>query len=250
MYRSDLRAKDKGGAIAAVAAIHVALFFALLQISGRVDLTDPQSALRIIDITELDRPPPPPPPPPPQQQRRPEKPKETEGGSPANIRSQATPVVAPKPIVEPQRPNPIAVTETPNQGAAPTQGAADVRGPGTGAGGTGTGTGTGSGGGPGGGGGDGGVAYPPRLVTPDLRGRDFGRDLLEQWPRGANVFLRLKIDNRGFVSECVVDRGTGVQAIDAVMCNLAHQRLRFRPAANRAGQPVAGWVGYRQMPPR
>jgi protein TonB len=195
-----------------------------------------------------DSPPPPPPPPPPEQRQR-EKPKEEDGGSPANIRSQATPVVAPKPIVQPQRPNPIAVTETPNQGAAPTQGAAAVHGPGTGAGGTGTGTGTGSGGGPGGGG-DGGVAYPPRLVTPDLRGRDFGRDLLEQWPRGANVFLRLKIDNRGIVSECVVDRGTGVPAIDSVMCNLAYQRLRFRPAANRAGQPVAGWVGYRQLPPR
>jgi protein TonB len=64
------------------------------------------------------------------------------------------------------------------------------------------------------------------------------------------VFLRLKIDNRGFIGECVVDRGTGVATIDSTMCNLAYQRLRFRPAANRAGQPVAGWVGYRQIPPR
>ena len=29
MYRSDLNAKDKGGAIAAVVAIHAALLFAL-----------------------------------------------------------------------------------------------------------------------------------------------------------------------------------------------------------------------------
>ena len=247
MYRSDLQAKDRGGAIVAVAAIHAALLFAFLNMSGRMDLTGPESVLRTIDINALE-PPPPPPPPPPQQQRERQRPEEEEGGSPANIRSQATPVVAPKPVVEPQRPNPIAVTETPNQGAAPTQGAADVRGPGTGAGGTGTGTGTGSGSGPGGG--DGGVAYPPRLVTPDLRGRDFGQELLRQWPRGAQVFLRLRVDNRGFVSECILDRGTGVRSIDSEICNLAYQRLRFRPALNRAGQPVAGWFGYRQTPPR
>ena len=249
MYRPALSNRDRSGAIAAVLAIHGALLFALLNLSGRIELPDPQEALEVIDI--LDAPKPPPPPPPPQARPDPSKPKEREGGSaPKNIKSEATPVVAPKPIVEAQIPNPVVVAETPRQGADPTQGASNVAGPGTGAGGLGTGTGSGRGGsGPGGGGG-GGVAVPPRLVTPDLRGRDFGRDLLEQWPRGANVFLRLKIDNRGFVSECVVDRGTGVRAIDSVMCNLAHQRLRFRPATNRAGLPVAGWVGYRQLPPR
>ena len=248
MYRSDLQAKDRGGAIAAVVAIHAALLFAFLNLSGRTDLPIPESVLQTIDINALKPAPPEPPPPPPQQQRERQRPEEKEGGSPANIRGQATPVVAPKPRVELQRPNPIAVTETPNQGAAPTQGAADVRGPGTGAGGTGTGTGTGSGSGAGGG--DGGVAYPPQLVSPVLRGRDFGQDLLRQWPPGAQIFLRLRVDSRGFVSECIVDRGSGGAAIDATICNLAHERLRFRPALNRAGQPVAGWFGYRQTPPR
>jgi protein TonB len=245
MYRSNLNNKDRGGAMAAVAAIHAGLIFALLHLSGTIALPTPQDAMRVFDISEA---PPPPPPPPPPQQREQQRPEEEEGGSPANIRSQATPVVAPKPRVEPQRPNPIVVAEIPNQGAAPTQGTADVRGPGTGAGGTGTGTGTGSGSGSGGG--DGGVAEPPRLVSPVLRGRDFGQDLLRQWPRGAQVFLRLRVDNRGYVSECILDRGTGVRSIDSEICNLAHQRLRFRPALNRAGQPVAGWFGYRQTPPR
>ena len=248
MYRSDLNTRDRGGAIAAVIAIHAVLLFVFLNISGRMDLGDPQSAMRVFDIREVPPPQPEPPPPPPQQQQQKAKPEEKEGGSPANIRSQATPVVAPKPVVEPQRPNPIAVTETPNQGAAPTQGAADVRGPGTGAGGTGTGTGAGSGSGAGGG--DGGVAYPPRLVTPVLRGRDFPRQLLEQWPSRSTVFLRLRVDARGYVSECAVDRGTGVRSIDAAMCNIAHDRLRFRPALNRAGQAVSGWFGYAQPPPR
>ena len=248
MYRSNLNSRDKGGAIAAVIAVHVGLLYALLHMSGRIDLTDPQSALRVIDVN-LVPPPPPAPPPPPQQKAEQQKPKEEEGGSPANIRSQATPVVAPKPRVEIPRPPPVAVTETPRQGAAPTQGAADARGAGTGAGGTGTGTGTGSGSGPGGGG-EGGAAYPPRLITPVLRGRDFPRELLDYWPRGTTVFLRLRVDARGVVSECTLDRGTGVAAIDSSMCNLAHDRLRFRPALNRGGQAVAGWFGYAQPAPR
>jgi len=246
MYRSDLNNRDKSGAIALVAAIHAALLFAFLHMSGKIDLADPQSALKMFDVNAPE--PPPPPPPPPQQQREQQKPKEKEGGSPANVRSQATPIVAPKPQVEPQRPNPIAVTETPNQGAAPTQGAANVRGPGTGAGGTGTGTGTGSG--SGNGGGDGGVADPPHLISPVLTGRDIPRELLQQWPGGTPVFLRLRVNPQGYVSECNVLRGTGVAAIDNTMCNIAHDRLRFRPAVNRSGQAVAGWFGYAQRPPR
>ena len=246
MYRSDLNNRDKSGAIALVAAIHAALLFAFLHMSGKIDLADPQSALKMFDVNTPE--PPPPPPPPPQQQREQQKPKEKAGGSPANVRSQATPVVAPKPQVEPQRPNPIAVTETPNQGAAPTQGAANVRGPGTGAGGTGTGTGTGSG--SGNGGGDGGVADPPHLISPVLTGRDIPRELLQQWPGGTPVFLRLRVNPQGYVSECNVLRGTGNAAIDNAMCNIAHDRLRFRPAVNRSGQAVAGWFGYAQRPPR
>jgi protein TonB len=222
------------------------LLFVFLHMSGKIDLGNPQSVLRTFDVNEV---PPPPPPPPPQQRAQQPKPSKEEGGSPANIRSQATPVVAPKPQVEIPRPPPIAVTETPRQGIAPTQGAAQVRGPGTGAGGTGTGTGTGSGGGPGGGG-EGGAAYPPRLVTPVLSGRDFPGELLQQWPRGATVFMRLRVDARGYVSECTVDRGTGVPLIDSTMCNLAHDRLRFRPALSRSGQAVAGWFGYAQPAPR
>jgi protein TonB len=90
----------------------------------------------------------------------------------------------------------------------------------------------------------------PRLASPVLSGRDFPRGFLEQWPGRATVFMRLKVDQRGFVAECSVDRGTGVPAIDSSLCNLAHERLRFRPAMNRSGQAVAGWFGYAQPAPR
>ena len=246
MYRSDLNTRDKGGAIAAVVAIHAALLFAFLNLSGKLDLANPESALSIIDINSLK----PPPPPPPMQRQLP-KPKEKEGGSaPKNIKSEATPVEAPKPkVIVPPLPQ-IAASETPRQGLAPTQGASDVRGAGTGAGGTGNGTGSGAGGNGPGGGGDGGVAEPPHLVSPVLTGRDFPRGMLDQWPRGATVFLRLRVDARGYVSECTVDRGTGVATIDAAICNLAHDRLRFRPAVNHSGRAVAGWFGYAQRAPR
>jgi protein TonB len=247
MYRSDLKPRDKGGAIAAVIAVHALLLFALLHISGKIDLADPESVIRVFDVGQ---PPPPPPPPPPTQRQQP-KPKEKEGGSaPKNIKSEATPVVAPKPKIVTPPVQKIAASQTPRQGTAPTQGASDVRGPGTGAGGAGTGTGSGAGGSGPGGGGDNGVAEPPHLTTPVLRGRDFPRQTLDRWPRGATIFLRLRVDARGYVSECTVDRGTGIASIDSAMCNLAHDRLRFRPALNRSGQAVAGWFGYAQPAPR
>jgi protein TonB len=247
-YRTDISKGARGGAIAAVIAIHAVLLFALLHMSGKVDLADPEAALQLFDLT----PPKPPPPPPPPEQRKPQvRPREKEGGSaPKNMRSEATPVAAPKPkVLVPPVPQ-IAVTETPRQGSAPTQGASDVSGPGTGAGGSGNGTGSGNGGNGSGAGGDNGVAEPPHLVTPVLTGRDFGRGMLDSWPRGATVFLRLRVDARGNIAQCIVDRGTGVVAIDSEMCSLAEQRLRFRPALNRAGQAVAGWFGYAQRAPR
>jgi len=246
-YRTDISNRDRSGAIALVAAIHAGLLFVFLHLSGRIDLADPQAALNVFDVGET----PLPPPPPPQQRQQQPKPKEREGGSsPKNIKSEATPVVAPKPRIETPPAQQIAASETPRQGTAPTQGASNVRGPGTGAGGAGTGPGSGTGGSGPGGGGDNGVAEPPHLATPVLRGYDFPRDMLSEWPPRATIFLRLRIDPRGTVAECLVDRGSGVPTIDRQICNIAHDRLRFRPALNRGGQAVAGWFGYAQPAPR
>ncbi|HEX2802559.1 MAG TPA: energy transducer TonB [Sphingomicrobium sp.] len=249
MYRSDLNSRDKSGAIIAVAAVHGALLFALLHLSGRIDLAEPQSVMNVFDITEQ--------PPPPEEVQQPQpkpeekpKPKEAEGAaSEKNIRSRATPVAAPKPEIELPVPVPVTTSETPNQGTEPTQGASTVVGPGTGAGGIGTGTGSGGAGSGTGGGGGGGYVIPPRLLTPVLRGRDFPRPLLNAWPRGAQLFARVRVSPAGTVIQCIVDRGTGVPSIDSAVCNLVEQRFRYSPARNRAGQPVAGWAGYRQEPP-
>jgi len=50
MYRSDLDRRDKGGAIAAVVAIHAALLFAFLNLSGKMPLPGQESVLRMFDI--------------------------------------------------------------------------------------------------------------------------------------------------------------------------------------------------------
>jgi protein TonB len=244
-YRTDISSRDRSGAIAAVVAIHAALLFAFLHMSGKLDLSDTQRALKIFNLSNAPQPPPPPP------LRRQPKPKAKEGGSaPKNIRSEAASVVAPRPKIDTPPVKRIVATETPRERTAPTQGESNVQGPGTGAGGAGTGTGSGNGGNGPGGGGDNGVAEPPHLATRVLSGSDFGRDLIDQWPPSATVFLRLRIDPRGYVAECMVDRGTGIPAIDGMMCNIAHERLRFRPAVNRSGQAVAGWFGYAQPAPR
>jgi protein TonB len=250
MYRSNLNTRDKGGAIAAVAAIHAALLSVFLHLSGRVDFGDPQSVMRVFDVKGVPPPPQPQPevPKPAEQQQ---KPKEEEGAAaPENIKAQATPVVAPKPRIQLPVPVPVTPTETPNEGAAATQGAGDQPGPGTGAGGTGTGTGSGGAGSGSGAGGEGIAATRTRLATPPLRGRDFPRQLLEDWPSGAWVYMRFRVDAAGNIIQCITDRGTGNPSIDAAICDTARRRLRYRPGVDRNGKRVADWAAYGQAPPR
>lgn len=212
--------------------------------AGKLDVGDTQQALSVFSLSN--------PPPPSRFKERPQRrEKEKQGRSaPHNIKGKATPVAAMNPKFETPLPQKIASTETPDKGLASTTGASNVQGPGTGAGGAGTGTGSGNEGNGPGGGGDNGVAEPPRLATPVLRGSDFPREILDQWPSGATVFVRLRVDSHGYVSECMVDRGTGVARIDSGICNLARERLRFRPALNWSGTAVAGWFGYAQPAPR
>src|SRR5438552_6354978 len=113
MYRSDLNDRDKSGALIGVIVIHAALLVAFLNLNGKMPLPGQDEVLRMFDIEQAK--PTPPPPPAAQQQA---KPKEREGGSaPKNIKSEATPVVAPKPPIVIPRPPKIATSETPRQGA-------------------------------------------------------------------------------------------------------------------------------------
>jgi protein TonB len=240
MYAPNLRPRDRTGAIAAVAAIHAALLFALLNLSGAIDLAPDQRDLSVFDVREVQ-----PPPPPVEEVVEEERAPEEEGeASPPNVESQATPVVAPEPEIEIPRPPPVTASPTPNQGADPTQGAAPVPGPGTGAGGVGTGTGAGGRGtGPGGGGG--GEATGPRLVR-GITNRDYPRQIQRRWPRGGAIFVRLRIEPNGRPSQCDVMRSYGDRLADQWTCSLIMERGVFRPATNDRGQPIAAWYGYVQ----
>jgi protein TonB len=245
MYRSDLKPRDKTGAIAAVVAVHALLALGLLHLSGKMPIPDVQSALKMFDTVQV----PPPPATPPVKQTQ-VKPKQKEAASaPTNTKSHATPVKRVSPPIQLPVPVPTTTSATPNTGNASTQGAG-APGVGTGAGGNGTGTGSGAGGNGNGGGGNGGIAEPPHLITPVLTGRDFPRGVLAQWPGNTTARLGLRVDPTGHVIECVVFQGTGVASIDATVCDLAREQLHFRPALNKAGQAVTAWFGYAQPAPR
>lgn len=246
MYQPRPSPRDRAATLALVVAIHVALGFALINLSGNVREALPQDVVEMFDVTI------PPPPPPPVVEKLPEpdkaKPKQDEGAASAkNIKSKATPVVAPKPPIALPIPQPMPATTTPSIGSDSTQGAS-TPGTGTGAGGQGTGTGSGRSGSGSGGGGGGGIGTRPRLASPSLGGRDYPGDLRRVWPRGARVAVavRVQLDGRG--TDCKINLSSGVAAIDAETCRLVESRLRFRPATDESGRPVVAWAGYIQLP--
>jgi protein TonB len=244
MYRLDLNKTDRAGTMILVALIHAALAYAFLNISGTMRVIEREIIPQLIDVSVE-----PLPPPLVEVPLDKEKPQKKEGAASAkNIESNATPVAAPKPRIELPVPPPMPVTETPNTGSDPTQGASNVVGPGTGAGGVGTGTGSG-GSGSGTGGGGGGVATRPVMITPTLDGRrDYPREVLGRWPRGASVFTKFQVDVVGRPFNCSVVRSSGDALVDQWTCSLIVSKIRFRPALDDRGRPTITWFGYRQAP--
>ena len=249
MYEPRLNRRDRVATFAMVAAIHVALAFALVNLSPPLRERLPEEVVEIFDVTE------PPPPveeavvelmPAPQQ----DAPEEEEGAaSPENIRSQATPIASPRPPIQLPVPPPMPVSQTPREGSETTQGASDVAGPGTGAGGVGTGTGSGGAGSGTGGGGSGGIATRPSVVR-GITSRDYPEDVARAWPRGGAVFVAVRVLPNGRATDCKINRSSGVPAIDQWTCKLVEERALFRPATDTGGRPVAAWYGYVQQETR
>ena len=248
MYEPRLKPRDRVATLAMVAGIHVALAFVLINISPEARRQLPEEVVEIFDVTE---------PPPPEEevvQLQPEEeqsaPKEEEGAASAeNIRSQATPIAAPRPPIQLPVPPPMPVSPTPRQGSDPTQGAADRPGPGPGAGGVGTGTGSGGSGSGTGGGGSGGIATRPAVLR-GITSRDYPQEVARYWPRGGAVFIAVRVLPNGRATNCKINRSIGVPAIDQWTCKLVEERAVFRPATDASGRPVAAWFGYVQQEQR
>lgn len=249
MYEPRPSTRDRIATFAAVLLIHVTLAAVLINISPAARQQLPEQVVEMFDVTE-------PPPPPEEAIIEPvpatteDAPEEEEGAaSPENIRSQATPVVAPRPPIQLPIPPPMPVTQTPGSGSERTQGASDRLGPGTGAGGVGTGTGSGGSGSGTGGGGSGGIATRPAVIR-GITSRDYPPEVARYWPRGGAVFIAVRVLPNGRATDCKINRSIGVPAIDQWTCRLVEERATFRPARDTSGRPVAAWFGYVQQETR
>lgn len=215
---------DQAKAIIAVVAVHVALGAIILTgLNGRF-VAHAIETLKTFNI-EVPPPPPPPPPPPatkPQAAKKPE-------GAPAK-KAEASPVVAPQPKLP--IPSPIPAAKVAGTGNASTSGA--------GASGNGTGAG-GSGNGPGGGGADYSKFTPARLIRNLTRG-DY-RAIAGNLPAG-RAMVALRVEASGAVSSCRVMRSSGDSSVDAGLCPLIRERLRFRPALDDQGRPIPYSLQY------
>jgi protein TonB len=225
--------RDRLGAAAITAGLTLALGYALLAGLTVQIVPTPQAVLAAFSVL-----PPPPPPPPPPVAEKPARAPEREGAAaPPNLKSRATEVAAPKPIVPVVTPPPIVTAPTPAKGADASSGNAAVAGPGPGSGGIGTGTGSGGeGDGPGGGGGT-----PPRQIGGTISKRDYPRDLFAAGVEGTVGVLYVVAPN-GRVTDCQIERSSGSIALDDLTCDLIIQRFRFRPSLDAQGRPIESMI--------
>lgn len=234
----DTRARIEAGAAALL--VHALIGAALIRGLGVPVSRVVEQTLDVFDVA----PPPPPepepvrPPPPraaepsPKQRRSPGR----EGAaSPPNLRSQATQIVAPPPVVRLPIPPPITAAPVAGVGSGASQGAADVRGPGFGAGGYGDGR--GSGGYGDGDGGGGGRESPPRHLRGRMSDADYPRAALEMGA-GGTVSVRFTVNLEGRAVNCRITESSGNRELDINTCRLIERRYRFEPSRDWRGRPV------------
>lgn len=158
----------------------------------------------------------------------------------AGERATPRPVTAPPPRLP--RPEETQLPRVSSTGEESSSGAAAA---GEGTGGAGSGLGTGSGGS--GSGSGGAAATGPVLIRSITDARLFPVPPGGRAARvGQSVIVKLIVSPQGRVSQCSVYRPSAFPETDAAVCRLAPEQLRFEPARDRAGNPVAAPFYYRQ----
>ena len=216
---------DRAKAIAAVVLVHVVLGAAVLTGLNVSIVQRTVERLQTFDIA-IPEPPPPPPPPPPKEQPRDEK---ADEGAPEK-KPAPSPVVAPKPQLPVK--SPVRASDVAGTGSASSAGAGG-RGTGTGAGGTGSGTGTGDGRG-----------FTPAQRISRVPNSEYRRFVDISGMRSGRVGLMVKVNTDGRPSNCRITRSSGNAAADSLMCQLTVRYVRFRPARDPQGRPVAQDIGW------
>lgn len=231
--------RDRVGAALPAALVHGLLLYLLLAGLG----VEAPSALREpLQLFEIAPPAPEPEAEPPPdaaeirvELRAPAAPREAGAAAPPNLRSRATEIVAPEPIVPLPPVSPVVTAPVAGPGADASSGNADIPGPGLGSGGFGDGRGRGGRGDGGGGGGGGG--RPPRHLSGSLSNADYPSGLGEAGIGGTvSVLYAVEVDGR--VGDCRIVRSSGSRALDETTCRLIERRFRFAPARDRDGRPV------------
>jgi periplasmic protein TonB len=143
-------------------------------------------------------------------------------------------------VTLPQRPPAPRASST---GSANRSGATEA-GEGTGAGGTGDGLGSG---GSGSGRGSGVASKPVHISGEINNARDYpvpaaGREAR----RGTEVIVRVLVGTDGRARDCTIWRASPDPEADRLTCELVESRLRFRPATDANGNPVAAPFYWRQ----
>lgn len=218
---------DRWKALTAVVLIHAGLGAVFLTGLNVRFVEQAVDRLQTFDIP-IPKPPPPPPPPPPKEQPREDR---SEAGAPEKKPS-PSPVVVPKPKVVIPTPNPVVAADVAGSGNARTAGAGG-RGTGTGNGGTGTGTGSGDGRG-----------FTPAQRVSRIPNSEYRRFVALSGRKNGSVGIVVKVNTDGSASQCRVIRSSGLPSADSLMCQLATQHVRFRPARDPQGRPVASDVSW------
>lgn len=223
-----------GGAAAALGLTGVLGAVLVLGLAVHGGLVTPDGEIKIFDVL------PEKPKPKPKSERMKQRNTRPSGAAaPPNLKSRATEVQAPKPVVPVVVQPPMPVAEKAADGAQATSGAAPVAGPGTGAGGVGDGFG-GGGDGDGDGAGDR-DATPPRQIRGRISNRDYPENLSDAGIGGRVTVLYL-VETDGRVADCDVVGSSGNKQLDNWTCQLIRERFRFRPSLDGRGRPVPALI--------
>ena len=172
----------------------------------------------------------------------PEKPEQPDEGMQGDPGKEAVPqpVSAPSPRIPPERRRELP--QAASTGQANTSGAT-ANGDGTGASGVGDGTGSGDEGS-----GQGStLASKPVLIRSITDASAFPIPPGGRKARiGKSVIVRLRVSPQGRVTSCSVYRASPFPETDAAVCELAYEQIRFEPARDSNGDPVAAVFYYQQ----
>lgn len=213
--RAEIRTSRWKAMVAAVVVTGVIGFGVITGLNVNM-VTHAVETLRAFEIN-LPKPPPPEiPKPRPKPAKKPE-------GAPAAPKT--SPIVAPKPEVVLPPKQVIAAAAKAGTGASSSIGQGGA-GTGTGAGGSGTGLGRGAG-------------FTPAQKITKIPNSEYRRlEAVSGLDRGS-VGISIRVTPDGRATNCRVVRSSGNSAADSLMCQLTEQYVRFRPALDPQGRPVA-----------